>query len=211
MGKKKGKKKDKKKKVKVRRKIKKIRKADTWKKKSWYTIISPKDFEEIEIGITPSLDEKKLINRIIVIPMRNITNRISHQFVKLKFKIKSVKGKNAYTKFVGFELTREYLGRNIRRRRSIIKVVIDLVTKDDRKIQLTVYTFTVRKVDTSKKDEIRRIMIEYLNRLAKNEDFNSLVQKSLFGTIPTEISKICKKIAPIRRVEVAKCKIRGEK
>ena len=211
MGKKKSKKKGKKKKVKIRRKIKKTRKPDSWKKKNWYTIISPKDFEEEEIGITPAFDEKKLTNRIIVVPLRNITNKISHQFVKLRFKIKNVKGKNAYTELVGFELTREYLRRNVRRRRSIIKVVRDLTTKDGKEIQLTIYTFTLRKIDTSKKDGIRKIMIEYLDDLAKSENLDSLVQKSIFGALPTEISKISKKIAPIRRVEVAKCKIRGEK
>lgn len=208
MGKKKKKKKEKKKK-KIRRKIKKIRRVDTWKKKSWYTIISPKSFEGKEVGITLAGDEKKLINRIIMVPLRNITNKLSHQFVKLRFKIKSVKGKEAFTEFVGFELTREYLRRNIRRRRSIIKLVRDITTKDEMKVQLTVYTFTLRKIDTSKKDEIRRIMIKYLDDIAKKEDSNSIVQKSIFGTLSTDISKLSKKIAPIRRVEVAKCKIRG--
>ena len=43
------------------KKVKKRKTTDTWKKKEWYTITTPKEWESKEIAETPAIDEKKLI------------------------------------------------------------------------------------------------------------------------------------------------------
>lgn len=191
--------------------VKKRKTADTWKKKEWYTIISPKIFKEMEIGTTPATDERKLKNRIIKVPLRDITNNMGHQFTKLFFRITEVKGKNAYTEFKGFELTKEYLRRNVRRRRSLIRIVREITTKDKKNITITVYAFTFRKVDTSKKNSIRKMMLEFLDKNIKKMTLESVIQKSLYGEFSTDILKKIKVVAPTRRVEVYKLVILGGK
>jgi small subunit ribosomal protein S3Ae len=183
------------------------KKVDVWKKKEWYTIYSPKMFDSLEVGITPTDDEKKLIGRVLRVPLREITNSMAHQFVKMFFRITEVKGKSAYTEFDGFELTMEYLRRNVRRRRSIIKVVRTITTKDDKKIHLTVHTFTARKIDTSKKDAIRKVMIEVLDEDGKANTFEDFIQKAIFGNLASDIFKEIKQIAPAKRIEISKCEI----
>lgn len=183
------------------------KKVDVWKKKEWYTIVSPAMFESVEVGITPTEDEKKLINRVLRVPLREITNNMSHQFLKLFFRIVDVKGKSAYTEFDGFELTREYLRRNVRRRRSIITVTETIQTKDNKNIQLTAHTFTARKIDTSKKDGIRKGMMEVLDKSGKANTLESLVQKAIFGNLAADIFKEVKSIAPVKRIEISKCEI----
>lgn len=191
--------------------VKKRKTADAWKRKEWYSIYSPKLFDEKEVGTTPAFEPENLINRIVEVPLREITGNTAHQFIKMWFRITEVKGKNAYTVFDGFELVREYLRRNIRRRRSIIRVVQAGETSDKRKLQVTVYTFTARKVETSKKDLIRRIMIDVISRIIKENSFDSLVQKMVFGAIAADIFKEVKTVAMIKRVEVAKCELLREK
>ena len=187
--------------------VKKRKTADSWKKKEWYTIHSPKNFEEKEIGMTPAIEPEKLANRIIRTSLREITGNIGHQFISMHFRVVDVKGKGAHTEFDGFELVREYLRRNVRRRRSMIRVVREITTKDNKKASVTVFTFTARKVDTSKKDLIRKTMIRAIDRIASENDFESLVQKMLFGSMATDIFKEVRNIAQIKRVEIAKCKL----
>jgi small subunit ribosomal protein S3Ae len=191
--------------------VKKRKTADAWKRKEWFTIYSPKNFEEKEIGTTPATEPEKLINRILEVPLREITGNIAHQFIKMRFRVVEVKGKNAHTEFDGFELVREYLRRNVRRRRSMIRVVRQVETSDKKKLSITVYTFTARKIDTSKKNLIRKMMTNAIDRVAKENSFDNLVQKMIFGTMPAEIFKELKPIAQIKRVEISKCTMVSEK
>jgi small subunit ribosomal protein S3Ae len=188
--------------------VKKRRKtADSWRKKEWYTIYAPKMFDQIPIATTPSDDPKKLNDRVLKTPLREITGSISHQFTKLWFRVVDVKGKSAYTEVDGFELTREFLRRNVRRRRSMIRAVEEATTKDKKKLQISLYTFTARKVDTSKKNEIRKLMIEFLKTRVGEENFDSIIEKMIFGTLATELFRETKKLAWIKRVEIAKCEV----
>jgi small subunit ribosomal protein S3Ae len=180
--------------------------VEAWKKKEWYTIISPKLFEERSVGTTPADDPQKLADRVIEVPLREITGNMQHQFVKLLFRISEVKGNNCYTTFDGFELVREYLRRNIRRRRSMITAIREIRTKDNKTLQVTAYVFTARKVDTSKKDIIRTIIVDTLKK-GESESFDSYIQKLLFGSIAADTFKKAKIVAPIKRVEIGKCEI----
>jgi small subunit ribosomal protein S3Ae len=191
--------------------VKKRKTAEAWKKKEWYSIYSPKEFEEKEIGTTPGSEPDKLLNRVIEVPLREVTGNMAHQFIKMWFRIVDVKGKNAYTVFDGFELVREYLRRNVRRRRSMIRVVRQIETKDNRKLIITVYTFTARKIETSRKNMVRKLMMDAIDRIAKENAFDALVQKMIFGTMASEIFKEVKGIAQIKRVEISKCQFVSEK
>ena len=201
-------KRDAKKSVKKSVKKKKVRKTtDSWKKKEWYTIYSPSVFEEKEVGTTIADDEKKLVNRVIKVPLREITNNMNHQFIKLWLRTKEVKGKSVYTELSGFSLTTEYLRRNIRRRRSLIKSIVNGTTKDNKKIRVTGYIFSLRKIDTSKKNLIRKKMAEIIEKNIKENSLDSFIQKCVFGELATNVFRECKKIAPVRRVEISKCKL----
>ncbi len=191
--------------------VKKRKTAEAWKKKEWYSIYSPKEFEEKEIGTTPGSEPDKLLNRVIEVPLREVTGNMAHQFIKMWFRIVDVKGKNAYTVFDGFELVREYLRRNVRRRRSMIRVVRQVETKDNKKLIITVYTFTARKIETSRKNMVRKLMMDAMDRIAKENAFDALVQKMIFGTMASEIFKETKGIAQIKRVEISKCQRVSEK
>lgn len=191
--------------------VKKRKTADAWKRKEWYSIYSPKSFEEKEIGTTPAAEPENLIGRIIEVPLREITGNMGHQFVKMWFRVTDVKGKSAYTVFDGFELVREYLRRNVRRRRSMIRIVQEMQSSDGKKVKVTIYTFTARKVDTSKKDAIRKTMMSAVDRIGKENNFETLAQKMIFGAMAAEIFKETKAIAQIRRVEISKCEILSEK
>jgi ribosomal protein S3AE len=191
--------------------VKKHRTADAWKKKEWYTFFSPKSFEEREVGTTIAEEDAKIIGRVMKVPLREITNNMNHQFIKLIIKAREVKGKDVHTSLEGFELTGEYLLRNVRRRKSLIKTVVTGKTKDARTARVTAYSFTAIKIDTTKKDAIRGKMNEMLKKAIEEDTFDSLIQKCVFGSTASGIFKETKKISPIRRVEISKCRLVSEK
>jgi len=189
--------------------VKKRKTADAWKKKEWYTIVSPKEFDQKEVGNTPTDKDTKLINRVIWVPLRDITGDPKQQFTKLRMKVKEVKGKTAYTELAGFEMNREFVRRNVRRRRSIIEITRTVKTKDNKEAQFTISAFTQRKVDTSKKDQIRHKMMELIDATAHENSLEEMRKRCLLGSFGSDLTKVVKPIAPMKRIEVSKCEITG--
>ena len=72
-------------KAKTRRRVR-----DTWKEKSWYTIKTPVNFEDKEIGETPARDPDYLIGRGVEVTMRELSGDFSKQYIKLRFEIDNV-------------------------------------------------------------------------------------------------------------------------
>jgi ribosomal protein S3AE len=58
---------------------------------------------------------------------------------------------------------------------------------------------------------IRKSMTDTIDRIAKENTFDTLVQKMIFGTMASEIFKEVKGIAQIKRVEISKCQFVSEK
>ena len=185
----------------------KRKKSEKWKKSEWFTIHAPKMFDEKEIGTTVADKEEHLIGRRVEVLLSEITGRPLHQTHKLIFKVNDVKGKKVFTEFDGFEMVREFLKRNVRRRRSMITAIEYYTTKDNNTVQITSVVFTARKVRTSQKDAIRKIMKNILEEQAKENTLSDFVQKLLFGKISSEIYKAAKTIAPINKVEMAKLEV----
>jgi len=193
-------------KKKVGPKKKVARKADTWKKKSWYKILAPKMFQEKEIGETIVLKEKNLIGRQINVPLSVFTNKILHQQTILSFVVSEIKGKTAYTEPKGFELTKDALRKDIRRRRSLIKTILNLKTKDGKKIRMTTYVFTITKIDTQKQKDLRAIVDEQLKDSVPKGNYLKIFQDSIYGDLASSVYKKIKKLHKIRRVEIGKIK-----
>ena len=93
-------------------------KKDKWRAKQWYKIYAPEPFQKVQIGETLSANPSYLINRVTEITLNELTNELSKTHIKLKFKIHELDGNEAYTKFIGHELTSDYIRRLTRRRRS---------------------------------------------------------------------------------------------
>ncbi|WP_296804557.1 30S ribosomal protein S3ae [uncultured Methanobrevibacter sp.] len=161
-------------KAKARRRVR-----DTWKEKSWYTIKTPVNFEDKEIGETPARDPDLLIGRGVEVTMRELTGDFSKQYIKLRFEIDNVAGEVANTKFTGHKTTTDYVRSMIRRGTSRIDASAVVTTKDDRKIKLQVLAVTIRR----------------------------LVKVCVNGKLASEIYHNAKKIYPLKRVEIIKSKV----
>ncbi|MBU4547572.1 MAG: 30S ribosomal protein S3ae, partial [Euryarchaeota archaeon] len=125
-------------------KARRRRVRDTWKEKQWYRIISPEGFGEDEIGITPSRDPDFLVKRKVEATMRELAGDFSKQYVKLKFQVKNVVGDTAHTKFIGHEVTTDYVRSMIRRGSSRIDAPVIVETKEGYNIKLHVLAITTR-------------------------------------------------------------------
>lgn len=187
---------------------KKVRKSiDKWKQKKWYTLVVPEVFGNVELKETLADDPNKLIGRKVKMTLADIINDWSKQNIKLFFKIERVEGDKAYTRFDSHELTRDYLRSLVRRRTSMIYGNFVVTTADGYKVRVKPYAFTLKRIQTTKREKIRAIMKEITENSAKKLEFNQFIQAVVLGKLASDIYKEARLISPLRRVEIGKTQL----
>ncbi|MFQ5979464.1 MAG: 30S ribosomal protein S3ae [Candidatus Heimdallarchaeota archaeon] len=187
---------------------KKGRPIDKWAAKQYFTISSPEFMGgEKTIGETVADETDKLMGRILEAPLSDITGDYSRQHVTLQFQIEQVVGENAKTVFKGHYYTRDYLRFLVRRRRTRIDAIVTVKTEDNIPIRVTVTGFTTRRARTSHKDGIRKEMIRTVKEISAEASFEDFVQGAVLGKMGSDIYNACKKIYPLKRVEIQKTKV----
>ncbi|AGB04292.1 ribosomal protein S3AE [Aciduliprofundum sp. MAR08-339] len=180
---------------------------DKWRSKVWYTIIAPETFSSKEIGMTPANDPEKVIGRIAESTLYDLTGDFKKMHVKLYFKINRIQGTNAYTRFIGHDMTNDYIRRMVRRRRSRIDAIFPVLTADGYKIRVKVIAVPDRRIKSSIKSELRKKISEYLFAKATELTFSEYVKYLLSDEVKRDLSKALKPIYPVRRIEVRKTEV----
>jgi small subunit ribosomal protein S3Ae len=186
------------------------RKADSRKAKQWYKVISPEMFGRSPVGETVAYDPEKVVGRIIETTLGDLTNNFSKQNTKLRFRVNRVAGDSAYTKFVGHEMTTDYIRSLVKRRTSRIDSIIDVATTDGYQVRVKPSCFTVKRARANQVKSIREISRNVIIEKAKGLDLNQLIQDVVNGKLSLDIYKEAKMVYPLRRVEVRKTQIMTE-
>ncbi|MFW9906415.1 MAG: 30S ribosomal protein S3ae [Candidatus Thorarchaeota archaeon] len=186
------------------------RMVDKWSSKQLYQIYTPPSFlegDEKVIGETIADDPKKLIGRVIEVSLSDINNDYSKMHVKLEFQIIEVLGDKALTRFKGHSFARDYLRFLVRRRRTRIDSVSTVRTKDEVPFRITVTGFTTMRSKTSKKDAIRRKMLDIVAERAAELNSEDFIREATGGKLSSLVYFQCKSIYPLKGVEIQKTKI----
>lgn len=188
---------------------KKTKLVDKWKLKSWYTLVAPEMFESKELGQVVSSDEPNLKNRVIRIGLGDMLGSFSQgtAYTVLFFRVSGVTGKTAHTKFIGHELVPGYVRTLVRRRRSVMTQVDDIVTRDGVPVRIKSMCISGIKVSEGVRADVRKVISETVKSLAKNMDFPVLAQEMVFGKLSSKVFGAVKKIGPLKRVEIRKSEV----
>jgi small subunit ribosomal protein S3Ae len=180
---------------------------DRWKAKEWYTIKSPEMFDNRQIAETIADDGSKVIGRVTEVTLHDLTGDFSKMHIKLRFKVDDVKGFDAHTRFIGHNLTSDYIRRLTRRKRSKMDGVFDVQTKDGAIVRVKPMAITESRIQVSQQQALRAIMAQVIARTAKRKYLSDFIGDMIHGNLPKNIMKNCKKIYPLKRVEVRKSEI----
>jgi len=183
------------------------RKADSRKAKQWYKVVSPDMFGRSPFGETIANDPERVVGRIVETTLGDLTNNFSKQNTKLKFRVDSVAGDSAYTKFVGHEMTTDYVRSLVKRRTSRIDAIVDVTTTDGYQVRIKPSCFTVKRARANQVKSIRELSKRVIIEKSKSLDLNQLIQDVVQGKMSLDIYKEAKMIYPLRRVEVRKTEI----
>ena len=186
------------------------KKAEGWKAKKWFDVVTPEIFGKMSIGSTPTDDPAKLVGRVMDTTLGELTNDLGKQNVKMHFKVNEVSGESAHTRFTGHELTRDYLRSLVKRRTSLVESNIVVTTKDGFKVHLKPMALTIKRAGSSQIKAIRDIMNATLHERGKELNYEQFIHEVVLGKLASDIYKKSKIIYPLRRVEISKTKILAE-
>jgi len=180
---------------------------DKWRGKSWYTVLAPSCFGNVELGAVPAAEPEKLVGRVIESTLYEVTNDFAHQYLKMRFQIIEVDGKTAHTMFKGHEYSHDYLRSLVRRRTTKVEGIFDVTTKDGYNLLVTICAFTLSRIKTTQEHAMRTIMEKIIREKTSALRLDQLAQEMVLGKIASDIYNEAKRIAPLRHVGVRKSKL----
>ena len=180
---------------------------DKWRGKTWYMVVAPPFFGNVELGSLPAENPEQLIGRVVEATLYDITSDFSHQYLKMFFQINELDGKTAHTLFKGHEYSRDYLRSLVRRRTTKVDGLFNLITKEGYKLRIAVSALTLSRIKTSQEKLIRDMMAKTVNEKAAVLTLDQFVQEMVLGKIASDVYNKAKKVAPLRHVGIRKSKL----
>ncbi|MEM3335234.1 MAG: 30S ribosomal protein S3ae, partial [Thermoplasmata archaeon] len=157
-----------------------------------------------EIAETPAETPEKLMGRVAETTLYNINGDIKKEYVKLYFKINKIDGNQAFTQFIGHDVTQDYIRRLVRRRRSRIDAIFPLTTVDGFTIRVKITTIADKRINSSLKSAIRKKIVEAVTNNGTKMNFYEFVNYMLSEKIVQDIEKNVKPVYNLKRIEVRK-------
>ena len=184
------------------------RQRDKWKSKRWYTIRAPRHPWAFKvIGETIAEDESMLIGRNYEILQNELDGDFSKMHVKVQFRIAGVVGGDALTEYIGHEMLKDHIRRQVRRDRGKVDDTVDIVTEDGFYVRIKPLLISRNRIKGSQKQEMRTLAREVILKTGATTTWIDLQKSSLDGTLEAKIREEVSKIQPVRGVMIRRTQL----
>ena len=181
---------------------------DKWKSKRWYTIRAPRHPWAFKvIGETIAEDEAMLIGRNYEILQNELDGDFSKMHVKVQFRITGVVGGDALTEYIGHEMLKDHIRRQVRRDRGKVDDTVDIVTEDGFYVRVKPLLISRNRIKGSQKQEMRTLAREVILKTGATTTWIDLQKSSLDGTLEAKIREAVSKIQPVRGVMIRRTQL----
>jgi small subunit ribosomal protein S3Ae len=185
---------------------------DKWRSKHWYKVRAPAFFAHAEVGETMASEPEQVVGRTLETTLQEISGGadIGKAHVKLRFQIDRVTGENvAETRFIGHDLTTDYVRRLARRKRSKIDTSLVVTTKDGVQIVLKPVAVGEQRLQTRLRAELRHKLRSILTEEAEKRSSAEFVREMLQGELGKILAHGVKPLYPLKKIEIRRSEVRG--
>lgn len=181
---------------------------DKWRAKRWYTVRAPRNpWSYRNIGETIAEEDSMLEGRIYEMMQNELDGDFSKMHVKVKFRITHTVGSDAITEFIGHEVAKDHIRRQVRRARSKVDDTVDIVTEDGFYIRLKPLVITHRTAKSSQKQEIRSRAKEIILKAGATSTWVAIQKAIMDGSLESSIKDAVSTIHPVRTVLLRKTQL----
>ena len=176
-------------------------------KKSWYKLMAPSIFNNIEVSETLTDDISKLNNRKMKIELRKLMPNTDKNYANVFLQVKKIEGDQAQTVLYGHDCAREYIYRLSRKGTDRLDVIEDVKTKDGARVRVKAVAITLRKTETATKKDVGAKIREIIQKEATSKDFDKFMHEIFLNGLQKKILKAVKTIYPLRVLEIRKTEV----
>jgi small subunit ribosomal protein S3Ae len=185
---------------------------DKWRSKHWYKIRAPGLFQNADLGETMASEPEQLIGRHLEMTLQELSGGadIGKAHIKLRFQIERISGENvAETRFIGHDLTSDYVRRLARRKRSKIDTSLPVTTKDGVRIILKPVAVGEQRLQTRLRAELRHKLRSLLIEEAQQRTGAEFVREMLQGDLGKLLAHGLKTLYPLKKIEIRSSVVLG--
>ena len=181
---------------------------DKWKAKRWFTIRAPRNPWSFRvIGETLAEDSEQLIGRTYDIMQNELDGDFSKMHVQVVFRITESVGGDALTEFVGHNVLKDHIRRQIRRHRGKVDDTVDVVTDDGYYVRFKPLLISRSRVKSSQKSAMRASARETILTMGASSTWIQLQKALLDGTMEAAIKESVSKVTPVRTVMIRRSQL----
>jgi len=196
--------------------------VDPFTRKEWYDIKAPSMFKNQDVGKTfvnqtagKILASDNLKGRVFEVSLADL-NKDEDRAYRTNLIAEDVQGKTIMTNFHSMGFTTDKVKSLVKKWQSLIEARTEIKTTDGYTLRLFAIGFTKKRPNqvkitsyatTAQVKQIRKKMIDIINRETANCDLKGLFQKFIPETIGKAIESECQGIYPLKDCFVRKAKI----
>lgn len=178
---------------------------DKWRSKKTYKVRAPGIFQHAEIGETIANEPEQIIGRTLETTFQELSGGADagKAHIKLRFQIERVTGDGfAEARFIGHDLTSDYIRRLARRKRSKIDLAIRTVTQDGVAIILKPVAVGEQRLQANLRAKLRGKIAEVLQTSAQSKPAATFVREMLQGELTKTLAQGVKTLYPLKKIEI---------
>jgi small subunit ribosomal protein S3Ae len=185
---------------------------DKWRSKHWFKVRAPGLFQHVELGETVATEPEQIVGRTLetTLPELSGGGDSGKAHVKLRFRIERLGGDGvAEARFIGHDLTSDYVRRLARRKRSKIDLSLTVTTKDGVKIILKPVAVGEQRLQSRLRAELRHKMVSILVEEAAKRSSAEFVREMLQGELSKVLAHGLKTLYPLKKIEIRRSEVLG--
>ena len=177
------------------------------KKKKWFPIFAPQQFQGMSLGETYVAESTLMADKFITVNLSTLTRSMRKQNVNIHFKVDKVEDGKASTTIIGYSLINAAMKRLVRRGRDKITDSFLVKTKNKKVMRIKPILITLNKGTKSTQSavrlEARRVIREHVFTKNIEETFSDIIDAKL----QKMVKEACQKIYPLKTVEFRMAKL----
>lgn len=176
-------------------------------KKKWFTVLAPEIFKSKELVDITAYEPNELRGRPVEINFMQLTGLPKDMQRKLVLKITDTRGEKVLTEPWKYYLIESFIQRSGRRYKEKFVSVLNVKTKDDRKVTVKWMALGTKKLYHSARAELLRKIAELTAKILPQYTSAELFTPVNLDKISMEIKKETKTIFPLDKILVWKLEV----
>ncbi len=172
------------------------------KKKQWYQITAPKQFDNIVLGETLVYEPSAMMGKTLSHSLMNLTNDNKRQNIGIHFKVVEVEGDKAKTTITGYEIVPSSVKRYVRRNSKKIDLSFNCETSDNLFLRVKPLIVTKTDVKGSIVSKIIDNATSFLSKAIKKITYEEFINELISHKMQDSMKSTLNKIYPLKVCEI---------